>query len=104
MDIAHWRDRIDELDGQLVELLNQRAEAALEIGRIKDTMDVPIYDPVREKQVLDHIASLSKGPLSIEAVRRIFAGIIDENRRLERDHSDVSENESATAEVPPAES
>ncbi len=104
MDIAHWRDRIDELDGKLVELLNQRAEAALEIGQIKNTMDVPIHDPVREKAVLDRIASLSKGPLAEEAVRRVFERIIDENRNLEHDNSVPRADEPAKADVPPEES
>jgi chorismate mutase len=34
MDITDWRKKIDELDRKLVELLNQRAQAAHEIGRL----------------------------------------------------------------------
>ena len=35
MDIADWRKQIDELDRKLVELLNQRAQCAVEIGKLK---------------------------------------------------------------------
>lgn len=83
MDINHWRQRIDDLDGQIVALLNERAAAALEIGEIKNRMQTPVYDPDRERQVLDHVASLSGGPLADDAIRRLFERIIDENRRLE---------------------
>ncbi len=83
MDINHWRQRIDDLDGQIVALLNERAAAALEIGEIKNRMLTPVYDPDRERQVLDHVASLSGGPLADDAIRRLFERIIDENRRLE---------------------
>jgi len=48
MDIADWRKKIDELDGRLVELLNERARAAREIGRLKRKTSMPIYEPDRE--------------------------------------------------------
>ena len=35
MDIADWREKIDELDRRLVELLSERAHAAVEIGRLE---------------------------------------------------------------------
>jgi chorismate mutase len=43
MDIADWRKKIDELDRRLVELLNQRAQAAHEIGKRKRDIGMPIY-------------------------------------------------------------
>jgi len=42
MDIADWRKKIDELDLHLVELLNQRARAAQEIGKLKRNPSLPI--------------------------------------------------------------
>src|SRR5581483_4063860 len=39
MEISDWRKQIDEIDPKLVELLNQRATAAREIGRIKRNLD-----------------------------------------------------------------
>ncbi len=51
MDIADWRKKIDELDRQLVELLSERARAAVEIGRLKRDTSLPIYEPERERIV-----------------------------------------------------
>lgn len=99
MDIDHWRKRIDELDERLVELLNERAKAALAIGRVKRGMQTPIYDPNRERQVLKYVMSHSNGPLSDAAIRRIFERIIDENRRLEREHTGEQTDNDASTDV-----
>ena len=78
------RDRIDALDERIVVLLNERAACALEIGEIKRTIGMAIYQPGREREVLDHVRSVNPGPLDGEAVMRLFERIIDEARRLER--------------------
>ncbi len=78
------RDRIDALDEQIVALLNERASCALEIGEIKKAVGMEIYQPGREKDVLDHVRRVNGGPLDGDAVMRLFERIIDEARRLER--------------------
>ncbi len=86
-DIDELRHRIDVIDDQLVRLLNVRVACALEIGRLKHEAGVPIYQPEREKQVLEQVkkaATNLAGPLEAEAVVRIFERIIDEARRAER--------------------
>jgi chorismate mutase len=86
--IDDLRTKIDELDLRLVELLNQRASCALEIGEIKRTLGLDIYQPDREAQVLRNVqqhASDIGGPLGGEALARLFERIIDEARRLERE-------------------
>jgi len=45
MDISDWRKKIDDLDGELVELISQRAQAAHEIGKLKRDAGLPIYEP-----------------------------------------------------------
>ena len=62
--MAPLRERIDELDQQLVELLNERAKVVVEIGHIKRNDDSPIYAPERERKVLDQIRSYNAGPLN----------------------------------------
>ena len=84
MDIEDWRDEIDALDEQLVDLLNERSKCCIEIGRIKRDRGLAVYSPDREAQVLDHVAGQNGGPLESDAVRRLFERIIDESRRLER--------------------
>jgi chorismate mutase-like protein len=82
-EIAGWRKRIDEIDTQLLELLNKRAECAMAIGKIKIARGLKIHSPEREKAVLDRMKERNKGPLENSAVERIFEHIIEENRRIE---------------------
>ena len=85
------RRRIDELDEHLVRLLNARAACALEIGRLKQELGMEIYQPARERDVLEHVCSVNGGPLSPGAMRRLFERIIDEARGLERHALDNTE-------------
>lgn len=85
MDIEGWRDRIDALNDRLLALLNERAECALEIGRLKQKMGQPIYAPEREAAVVRHLKRLNGGPLTDDAVQRIFEAIMQESRQLELD-------------------
>jgi chorismate mutase len=84
-ELKRLRDAIDQVDEVLVKLLNQRARYAVEIGEIKGELDLPIYSPDREKEVLLRVESRSAGPLEPAAVRRLFERIIDESRRVERE-------------------
>ncbi len=83
-EITKIRNRMDELDARLVGLLNERASRAQEIGRLKDTVGLKVYQPQREREVLDHVRSENAGPLDADAITRLFERIIDEARRLER--------------------
>lgn len=83
--LDHWREKIDDIDRTLVELLNRRAQCADEIGKIKETLGLPAYSPKREHEVLDNIMKHNNGPLSDMALRRLFERIIDESRALERE-------------------
>jgi chorismate mutase len=82
--IGALRDEIDRLDEELVRLLSARAGCALEIGRLKTTLGMEVYQPSREEAVKQHVRSLNQGPLDDDAIARLFERIIDEARRLER--------------------
>lgn len=82
--LASLRRDIDKLDRQIVELINRRAETALEIGRIKDESGQVIYQPCREEQVLDRVVSLSKGPIRDDCVRAVFREVISGSRTAEQ--------------------
>lgn len=84
-ELTRLREAIDRVDEVLVKLLNQRARYAIEIGELKAVLDLPIYVPEREKEVLRHVESASQGPLAGAAVRRLFERVIDESRRVERE-------------------
>lgn len=95
MNISDWRRKMDEIDKKLVELLNERSQCALEVGRLKQAAGMPIYQPARENEVLANAAHNNKGPLSNAAIRRLFERIIDEARSAERlaMHGDSSDEE-----------
>ncbi|MEM1125167.1 MAG: chorismate mutase [Bacteroidota bacterium] len=83
-DLRPWRDRIDALDRALVVLLNERVVCANEIGNIKKHLGLPVYVPTRETAVINNVVTFNNGPLSDQAIRRLFERIIDETRSLER--------------------
>jgi chorismate mutase len=82
--ITKIRQRMDTLDAQLVALLNERASCARDIGLLKHTVGLEVYQPDRETEVLNHVRGHNQGPLDAGAVTRVFERIIDESRRLER--------------------
>lgn len=96
-DIAKWRDKIDEIDLELVKLLNQRSKCAIEIGKVKEKLNIEIYDPEREHQVIRNAQGATQGPLTKEALRRLFERIIDESRRAEREFRRPARRSSAEA-------
>ncbi len=85
MDIADWRKKIDELDRQLVELLNQRARYAHEIGKLKRNSSMPIYEPDREKIIFQNIAGMNQGPLSQPQLRMVYERLVDVMRQIQRE-------------------
>ncbi len=84
MNIGEWRRKIDEIDRKLVELLNERSRCALEIGRLKRAANLPLYQPEREREVLEGAERSNHGPLPNTAIRRLFERILDEARSVER--------------------
>ena len=88
--LEEFRVTIDDLDRRIVELLNERTRVVEDIGRVKRQAQLPIYEPRREDQVYDNISRASAdGPLTKEAVRRIFERIIDEMRMVQRVRMEV---------------
>lgn len=85
-DLRPWRDRIDALDREILRLLNERLSCAHEIGRIKQTVGLPVYVPSREEDVLNNVTASNTGPMGNASVRRLFERIIDETRSSERHH------------------
>lgn len=82
--LDEFRVLIDDVDRRIVDLLNERTRTVEEIGRVKKHSELPIYEPKREEQVFANIIGHNQGPLSPEALRRIFERIIDEMRTIQR--------------------
>jgi chorismate mutase/prephenate dehydratase len=84
MDLGDWRSRINDLDDQILLLLNQRAEAALQIGDLKRRQEAPLYVPEREAEILDRLTARNPGPFPAESVRAVWTEILSGCRNLER--------------------
>ena len=83
MNLGDWRSRIDDLDDRILDLLNQRAEAALRIGDLKRRQDAPSYVPEREAEILRRLAARNVGPLGTDSVRAVWTEILSGCRALE---------------------
>jgi chorismate mutase len=84
VEISDWREKIDELDVQIVRLINQRAEAARAIGELKRVAKLPVYEPRREQAVFDHVRAANPGPLGDAELLHVYERIIDVMRSLQR--------------------
>ena len=98
MDIEDWRKQIDDLDRRLVELLSERARAAVEIGRLKRNTSLPIYEPDRERIVFANVQETNPGPLPGRDLVRIYERIIDVMRNIQKEEI-VPKSEAADAET-----
>jgi chorismate mutase/prephenate dehydratase len=81
-DIDRLRAEIDALDGELLQLLQQRARLAQRIGTAKG--GAPAYRPEREAEILRRVAAAAAGPLPAESATRVFREIISACRGLEQ--------------------
>jgi chorismate mutase len=84
MSIDDWREKIDEIDKKLVQLLNERSRCAVEIGRLKRALNMRVYDPEREREIFQRVRDQNVGPLDNAGLQRLFERVIDECRRIER--------------------
>ena len=84
MSLEDLRKKIDVIDEKLVELINERARIVVEVGKLKQADESPIYVPHREKAVLDKIAQLNKGPLPDKTMQAIWRELMSGSFFLER--------------------
>jgi len=82
--LEELRARIDALDEKIVQLLNERAKVVVEIGRLKQQTNSPIYAPDREKFVLEKIRDINKGPLPDRALDAVYRELMSGSFALER--------------------
>lgn len=78
------RAEIDTIDGEILRLLNRRAEIALRVGEAKSQNDASLCDPSRELGVLARVRDANAGPFDDQSVTNIFQRIIDESLHLQQ--------------------
>jgi chorismate mutase len=98
MTLEELRNQIDVLDRQLVELLSERARAALMIGHLKVATSLPVYEPAREKIIYANVRAANKGPLPDIELTHIYERIIDVMRALQR--NELASERNALANAP----
>jgi chorismate mutase len=85
MDLSDWRARIDGLDLKILALLNERAEYVLQLAPLKRQKEMPIEEPQREAAIRANLSRHNQGPLSDDAVCRIFEAIIGVMKAVQED-------------------
>lgn len=82
--LKELRDRIDSIDDHILDLLNERAKLAQEVGKIKIGQKSEFYVPSREKAIHDRLAANNPGPFPNEAISKVFREIISASLSLEQ--------------------
>lgn len=78
------RVQIDAIDAQILDLLNQRARLAQEVGHVKAETKAPVFRPEREAQILRGVADRNPGPLKSHDLQTIYREIMSACRSLEK--------------------
>jgi chorismate mutase/prephenate dehydratase len=84
MSLEELRKRIDDIDQRLVDMLNERARVVIEIGKLKNIADKPIYAPDREKEIFSKIVKANKGPLPDRCLVAIWRELMSGSFVLEK--------------------
>lgn len=79
------RDELDKVNLQILDLINERATLAKEIGQVKNTAGQKRFDPVRERNMLDLIAENNKGPFETSTVQHLFKQIFKASLEIQED-------------------
>ncbi len=86
LDLDELRRGIDAVDQQILKLLHERVRLVMAVGEYKRERGIAVYDPARERALLDRLCKAAEPPLDAETIRRIFERMVDEMRRIEQHH------------------
>lgn len=87
-ELDELRSGIDAVDQQILKLLHERVRLVMQVGEYKRERRIQVYDPGRERTLMERLCKAAEPPLDADTVRRIFERIIDECRRIEQHHVD----------------
>lgn len=85
MSLEDWRNEIDEIDMEILNLLQKRINVVERIGKVKTKAGLPLIDKAREKFIINRVVNNCREPLSAESVNCVFNCIIQESRRVQID-------------------
>ena len=89
-ELLQLRVAIDEVDHKILELVADRRRIVLRVGEIKRERGIDVYDPERERAVLERLGAAGPAPLDASSTRQVFERLIDVSRRLEKSHMERS--------------
>lgn len=79
------REKIDDINLQILHLLNERAKVVQEISGYKKSQSTKRFDPLREREALDLIAQNNEGPFETATIQHIFKTIFKASLELQED-------------------
>jgi chorismate mutase/prephenate dehydratase len=77
------RARIDAIDGEILDRLNERAHAVQSVGRLKSERQLPVYEEARERHIVERLVAANPGPYPDGGIAPVFREIISATRSLE---------------------
>ena len=83
-ELKKLRKEIDRIDKEILRLLNERAELVIKVGQKKREKNIPLVDPVREKEIMTRLLSLNRGPLKDKHIRGIYREILASSVDIQR--------------------
>lgn len=86
LELDELRRRIDAVDQSILKLLHERVGLVMAVGEYKRERGIAVYDPERERSLLDRLSKAAEAPLDAHTIRSIFERIVDESRRIEQHH------------------
>lgn len=82
--IEKLRKEINKIDREILRLLNKRAKVAIDIGRTKKKIGLMPYRPERERDIINSLLKVNKGPLNFEAIKNIYREIMSASMNLQK--------------------
>lgn len=86
MGIDELRACLDGIDNQMLALLSKRAQVVLQVADFKQKHEMPAHVPARERAIFARLRKMNPGPLSGDAIERIYRTVIEEMRKFEEQH------------------
>ena len=78
--------RLDAIDDHRLGVLGERAQVIFQVADFKQRHEVPAYSPPREAVIFERLRAINPGPVSGDAIGRIYRAVIVEMRKFEKEH------------------
>jgi len=83
-NLSRLRTQIDSIDQSLLRLLNERGQLSQRVGSLKAETGQAVFSPGRERELLNRLKNLNRGPLANETIEAVFMEIIHASRNLQK--------------------